>query len=214
MIGSHRWFGSAAFEEAVMDRPPEMIAPELDAILRRELMTGERILWSGQPNPNKLYAAFGMWLFAIPWTVFALFWEGMALFMLWGGTTKTPDWVTYTFGFVFPLFGVPFVATGFYMLSMPITAIGKAKRTVFALTDRRMLRVTAGKSREAASVMLDQMGPFTVKAGSDGYGSLSIQTGTSIDSDGDRTTETFLIAGVPDVARLEGLLLDHRSKVQ
>jgi hypothetical protein len=197
-----------------MDRPPAMIEPELDAILRRELMTGERILWSGQPNPNKLYAAFGMWLFAIPWTVFALFWEGMASMMLWNPGTKTPDAISYTFGIVFPLFGLPFVATGFYMLAMPFKAISKAKRTVFAMTDRRVMSVTADKSRETTSVMLDQMGPFKVKAGSDGYGSLSIQTGTSIDSDGDRTTETFLIAGVPDVTRLEGLLLEHRARLK
>jgi hypothetical protein len=195
-----------------MDRPPAMIEPELDAILRRELMAGERILWSGQPDPRRLYAAFAMWLFAIPWTAFALFWEAMALFMLWGGTTKTPAAITWTFGIVFPLFGLPFIVVGFYMLAMPFQAIAKAKRTVFALTDRRMLRVTADKSREAESVMLRQMGPIKVKAGSDGYGTLSIQTGTSIDSDGDRVTERFEIAGVPDVARLEGLLLDGRSK--
>ncbi len=196
-----------------MDRPPETIAPDLDAILRRELMTGERILWSGQPNPRKLYAAFAMWLFAIPWTAFALFWESMALFMLWGGTTKTPAAITWSFGIVFPLFGLPFVVVGFYMLAMPFQVIGKARRTVYALTDRRVLRLTAGRNREAQSVMLGQMGPITVKAGSDGYGTLTIQTGTSIDSDGDRVTERFEIAGVPDVSRLEGLLLEHRARL-
>ena len=108
-----------------MDRPPAMIEPELDAILRRELMTGERIVWSGQPNPRKLYAAFAIWLFAIPWTAFAiwgfaipwtafaLFWEAMALFMLWGDTTKTPAAITWSFGIVFPLFGLPFIVVGF-----------------------------------------------------------------------------------------------------
>ena len=194
-----------------MDRPPAMIEPELDAILRRELMTGERIVWNGQPNPRKLYAAFAIWLFAIPWTAFALFWEAMALLMLWGGTTKTPAVITWSFGIVFPLFGLPFIIIGFYMLAMPFKAIAKAKRTVFALTDRRVLRVTAGQTREAESVMLGQIGPISVKVGSDGYGTLRIQTGISIDSDGDRVTERFEIAGVPDVSRLEGLLLEQRA---
>jgi hypothetical protein len=179
-------------------------------------MIGERIRWSGQPNPSKLYAAFAIWLFAIPWTAFAVFWEAMALFMLWGfmlwgGTTKTPAAITWSFGIVFPLFGLPFIVVGFAMLAMPFTVIAKAKRTVFALTDRRVLRVTAGQSREAESVMLSQIGPISVKVGSDGYGTLRIQTGTSIDSDGDRVTERFEIAGVPDVSRLEGLLLEHRA---
>ena len=31
---------------------------ELDSILRRELMPGERLLWSGRPLPGKLRAAF------------------------------------------------------------------------------------------------------------------------------------------------------------
>ena len=43
------------------------------------------------------------------------------------------------------------------------------------------------------------------------HGTLRIQTGTSIDSDGDRVTERFEIAGVPDVSRLEGLLLEQRA---
>ena len=186
-----------------------MIAPELEAILRRELMTGERIIWSGQPKPSKLYAVFGIWLFAIPWTVFSLFWEAMASVMLWSSGTHTPDAIRWSYGIVFPLFGLPFVAIGFAMMWMPISAIRKAKRTVFALTDRRVLRVTAGKNREAESVMLGHIGPIKVKASSDGYGTLSIQTGTSIDSDGDRVTERFEIAGVPNVSRLEGLLLEQ-----
>ena len=195
-----------------MDSSPLPIDPALDASMRRELMIGERILWASQPNPGKLYAAFAIWLFAIPWTVFALFWEATALMMLWGGASQTPESIRWSFGIVFPLFGLPFVVVGFAMMWMPFRAIRKARRTIYALTDRRVLRVTAGTSRETASVMLDQMGPIDVKTERDGYGTLRIQTGTSIDSDGDRTTERFEIPGVRDVSRLESLLLEGRAK--
>lgn len=184
--------------------------PELDAILRRELLASERLLWSGRPDPHKLKAVFAIWLFAIPWTVFALFWEAMA-FMPWLASTRTPEPIQWTFGIVFPLFGLPFIAIGFGMMWMPVRALQKARRTIYALTDRRILRVTAGAKREAASVMIDQIGPIDVKADSDGYGTLRIQTGSHVDSDGDRVAERFEVAGVPDVSRLEGLLLGMRA---
>jgi len=40
---------------------------------------------------------------------------------------------------------------------------------------------------------------------------LRIQTGTRTDSDGDKVTERFDVMGVPDVARLEGLLLERKA---
>lgn len=185
--------------------------PELDTILRRELLPGERILWSGRPDPRRLKAVFLIWLFAVPWTAFALFWEAMA-FMPWIPSTHTPDAIRWSFGMVFPLFGLPFIAIGLGMMWMPMRALNKARQTIYALTDRRVMRVTAGKARAAASVMIDQMGPIDVTADSEGYGTLRIQTGSHIDSDGDRVTERFEVAGVPDVSRLEGLLLGMRGR--
>ncbi|MFM9934948.1 MAG: hypothetical protein ACKVOL_01980 [Novosphingobium sp.] len=191
--------------------PPLAPSPELDSILRRELLPGERLLWSASPAPRKLRAAYAIWLFAVPWTAFALFWEAMA-FMPWYAGTHTPDAMKWSFGIVFPLFGLPFIAVGCAMLWMPFKVQRKAAQTIYGLTDRRILRVSAGAKRDSASVMLGQMGPIDVSADGEGYGTLRIQTGTGIDSDGDRVTERFEIAGVPDVARLEGLLLEQQSK--
>jgi hypothetical protein len=113
---------------------------------------------------------------------------------------------------VFPLFGLPFIAVGFAMLWQPFQIQRKAARTIYGLTDQRILRVSAGTKRESISVLYSQMGPIDVSAGADGFGNLRIQTGTSRDSDGDTVTERFEVLGVPDVARLEGLLLEQRSR--
>ena len=188
-----------------------MLSNELDSILRRELMPGERLLWSARPLPRKLRAGFLIWLFGIPWTAFALFWEAMA-FMPWYASTETPAAMKWSFGIVFPLFGLPFIAVGFGMLWMPFAAQRKAARTIYGLTDRRLLRVSTGAKRDSASVMRGQMGPIEVSADADGYGTLRVQTGTSRDSDADRVTERFEVLGVPDVARLEGLLLEQHGK--
>lgn len=185
----------------------------LDQSLRRELVAGERILWSAQPRASRLKAGFGIWAFAIPWTVFALFWETMA-FLPWAAETHTPDNIRLTFGIVMPIFGLPFVLIGFWMLWKPIAAMRKAKSTAYALTDRRLIRLVEGKKREAATVMLDQIGPFDRSEGADGWGHLRVQTHSHVDSEGDRTTERFEILGVPDVARLERLIVETRRPPQ
>ena len=185
-------------------------APELETILRRELLPGERLLWSGRPDPSRLRAIFAIWFFAVPWTAFALFWEAMAL-LPWMASSHTPLGIQWSFGIIFPLFGLPFIGIGLGMLWMPFKARRKAAQTIYGLTDRRMLRVTAGTKRESASVLISQMGPIDVTADADGYGTLRIQAGTRLDSDGDKVTERFEVFGVPGVNRLEGLLLEQKS---
>ena len=98
------------------------------------------------------------------------------------------------------------------MLWMPFKARRKAAQTIYGLTDRRLLRVTAGTRRESSSVMLDQMGRIDVTADADGFGTLRIQTGTRLDSDGDKVTERFEVSGVPGVNRLESLLLEQKAR--
>lgn len=190
--------------------PSNLPSPELESILRRELLPGERLLWSGRPNPAKLRSAFAIWLFAVPWTLFALFWEAMAL-LPWMASSHTPAGIQWSFGIVFPLFGLPFIAVGATMLAMPFRAQRKAAQTIFGLTDQRMLRVSAGSRRESASVFISQMGPIDVTADADGCGTLRIQTGTSRDSDGDKVTERFEVPAVPGVNRLESLLLERKA---
>lgn len=183
---------------------------ELDTALRRELGAGERILWSARPIPGKLKAGFGIWLFAIPWTAFALFWEAASL-LPWATSSQTPSAIQWSFGIVFPLFGLPFVLIGFWMLWMPIRAMRNAGSTAYGLTNRRLIRLVSGERHEVASVLLDQIGPMNRDEGQDGTGNLRIQTHSRVDSDGDRLTEKFEVLGVPDVAKLERLILENRS---
>lgn len=184
---------------------------ELEAVLRRELLPGEQLAWTGRPDPSRMKAAFAMWFFAIPWTAFALFWETMAL-SPWFASRGPPDGMTMLIGVIFPLFGVPFVLIGFWMLAMPFRARKQAAVTIFGLTDRRILKVSAGRKRESASVLFSQMGPIDVTTDAQGYGTLRIETGTHVDSDGDRHVLRFEVPAVPNVARLEELLLQARTR--
>ncbi|MBK9269685.1 MAG: hypothetical protein IPM67_13745 [Sphingomonadales bacterium] len=187
------------------------LPPELEQALRRELIAGERLLWSAQPIGRRLKAGFGIWFFAIPWTLFALFWESMAL-MPWAASTETPDTIMYAFGIVMPLFGLPFILIGFWMLWQPIRSIRVARSTVFGLTNRRLIKLEQSSKRTVSSVLLDQIGPIDRSEAKDGVGNLKIQTHSTIDSDGDRHTQRFEILGVPEVAKLERLIIENRHQ--
>lgn len=193
-----------------MDSMPTAIPIDLDTALRRELATDERILWSAQPRASRLKGGLSIWLFAIPWTLFALFWESMTL-LPWLAETKTPDGITWTFGIIMSIFGLPFIVIGFWMLWQPLRAMKLARRTAYALTTRRLIRLIDGRKRELHSVLIDQIGPINRQEARDGTGHLRIETHSRIDSEGDRTTERFEVLGVPGVARLERLILDNRK---
>lgn len=96
------------------------------------LQDGETILWQGQPVPGirwrdmlSVQSAFG-----VVFGGFALFWMAMAAALTRG--TGAPGVFT-----VFPLFGLPFLAVGLYMVAghVVIDALRRGK-TWYTLTDR------------------------------------------------------------------------------
>jgi hypothetical protein len=120
---------------------------DLDARVRSELAPGERLLWVGQPRPGRFArSAIPIALFGIPFTAFALFWIAMASGMLVGGFrggNNGPGGFGALFA-CFPLFGVPFLLVGLGMLTSPYWLRRLARRTCYALTDRRAILWQAG----------------------------------------------------------------------
>ena len=116
------------------------------------------------------------------------------------------------FGIAFPLFGVPFILVGLWMLHKPFHIRREAASTIYGLTDRRLIRIILGKTRKTDFVQLDHMGPVNCRTAADGWGTLSVQTGSHVDSEGDRVTDSFVVAGVPQVERLRHLLIERLEK--
>lgn len=113
-----------------------------------ELQPAEKLKWAGSPDPSQAWRPFlPIFLFAIPWTLFAIFWEAMAL----TATTHTSGDTPAGFGVIFPLFGLPFVAVGVGMLASPFFGIRKARNTVYAITDRRAMVIQCGSTRTVRS---------------------------------------------------------------
>ena len=182
---------------ARMDRASpmeQMVSDPLQLALTRELRSGERLIWSAKPLIKVSKAGFGIWMFAIPWTAFSLFWVSMAMV---GANEMAGDdgWLAYAF----PLFGVPFVLIGLGMLASPFTSFWTAPKTMFAVTDERVLKLYLGRSLAVESVPADRIGLVNRHENSDGSGTLRIATRIGTDSDGDRHTEHFIIGEVDDV---------------
>jgi len=140
------------------------------SLVNGELQRSEQVLWQGRPNSDRWF--YPQDILAIPfsvmWCGFAIFWEASALSR--AGTRATV---------FFPLWGIPFVCIGLYML------IGRffvrhwmLSGTVYALTDRRALTITPGfrGQRHVNSVWLGSFPPVQKRIGSDGRGTIRIGT--------------------------------------
>ncbi|NJL59859.1 MAG: hypothetical protein HC887_09650 [Desulfobacteraceae bacterium] len=165
--------------------PTESLPRELEDKVMHELESGERVLWMAQPIPRYFTAAStGAFLFAIPWTAFAIFWIcGAAGF-------RIPDFSQGGFS-LFPLFGVPFVLIGIAMLSSPVWSYRKAFKTVYVITDRRAITFDAGWTTTIRSYPLDRLQNIYRIEKRDGSGDVVL--GQSVRSGSEETQQAQLV---------------------
>ncbi|WP_284177712.1 hypothetical protein [Rhabdaerophilum sp. SD176] len=172
--------------------------------LTREL-AGEPILWAGQPAPGlAFWRAALLWLFAVPWTAFSLAWEGIALAAFFSAEPgQRPEGVGAVLIWIFPLFGLPFVLIGLWMLAKPFLEARKARRTVHVLTEKRLITAELGEAISLTSLPPSRIVEITRRAGPAGTGTLSLSLGQFRDNDGDRVEKVIHLLGVPDVEQLD-----------
>jgi hypothetical protein len=177
-----------------------IIPRDLREKVERELRDGERAQWIDMPIPHyftpKSIASF---LFAIPWTAFAIFWVcGASGF-------KLPD---FKEGFdLFPLFGLPFILIGIGMLSTPIWTHRKALKTIYVVTDRRAITFMGGRSITIRSYPPEQLGNIYRKERRDGTGDIVFDRRSWRDSDGDRHSEELGFLRINNPKEVEELLI-------
>lgn len=172
--------------------------------LTREF-AGEPILWAGQPSPRLAFWKSALiWLFAVPWTAFAFAWEGIALAAFFASEPgQKPEGVGAVLVWVFPVFGLPFVLIGLWMLARPFLEVRKARRTVHILTESRLVTAELGPSISLTSLPPSRIVEITRKAGPAGSGTLSLSLGQFRDSDGDRVEKVIHLLGVTEVEHLD-----------
>ena len=175
------------------------ISRQLNDTIDRELEHDEKVMFVETPQPRFFTAtSTGAFLFAIPWTLFALFWIAGA------SGSKVPDFKN---GFdLFPLFGIPFVLIGFAMLSSPIWAYRNASKTAYVITDRRAISIVGGYRTTIRSYFPKDLGDLYRTERSDGSGDVIIGLKTQRDSDGDHQRTPYGFLGVENAKATEDRL--------
>jgi hypothetical protein len=181
----------------------------LDACIRPELRDGERLLWAGQPQPGYfVHQSLLTVLFAIHFTGFAIIWTvaATAFYKDFAGDGGLSSAI------VLPLFGLFFVLIGVALFSAPYWQWRRAKRTCYALTDRRAILWEAALFRTVEVRVYGPAELTKLRRVQDikGRGDLVFEeiTTTGHDSEGNRTTTVtrhgFL--GIDNVREIEDLL--------
>ncbi len=190
-----------------------------------ELSPGETLLWAGQPSPGRV-ARQGIipMLFGIPFTAFALFWTAAAggFAFLAGGAAQSFSGGNGAFAapfLLFPLFGLIFVVAGVGLLLSPLWLSLGAKRTLYAVTNKRVIvwngRVFGGVTVRSLSPA--QLGDRARTEAGDGSGDLvfpraaTLSTYQDTDStNGFSQTRTRVTQcgffGIPQVKQVDDLL--------
>lgn len=175
-------------------------------------LAGEKLLWAGMPRPVAAFrGAALLWLFAVPWMALTLFWEA-AVVRLW--YFQLPNGKGPPPGFGLVLWGLPFVLIGVVMMAVPYFAWRRAQRTVYVLTDKRLLFITHDRKRTVQSLNLRAITATARTEKSDGSGTLSISLAPYLDSEGDRTIHREFFHGIRDVRAVEALLRAAMERAQ
>ena len=138
-----------------------MSRSEIEQALRGELVSGERLLWSGQPRQGLCLRPSDALMipFSLLWGGFAIFWE---VSVLRGGAPL-----------FMALWGIPFVLVGLYMIAGRFVADAKVRRqTFYGLTNSRIVIVSGLFSRTVRSLELRALPEVSLREGSAGSGTV------------------------------------------
>lgn len=173
-------------------RPDNARMAQLRAALERELGSEETVLWHGWQLGRLDPRLFGIYLFAVPWTAFSLMWTVLAS----GAIGASGIGLV---GIAFPLFGLPFIAVGCWMLARPFVPLWEKGRVLYVVTETRVLKLALGRELVVKTVPADRIGLAERREQPDGSGTLNLAVRIGRDSDGDRQTESFEIGPVAGI---------------
>ncbi len=97
------------------------------------------------------------------------------------------------------------------MILAPLLEIYSARYTIHGLTNRRLITLMKSKGQSLNSVDFDDMGSISFRQNSDGWGDLTVETGSYQNSKGRQIVQTFKFVGIPEVAKLERLLREAQE---
>lgn len=190
------------------------LPPEAIATIEAETQ-GETVRWAGKPDAGRAFRyGFAIYTMGIPWSALTFTLFGFLVAAVFSG--NPPNRAVHNFEYLAVgaalIFTGAFAAVGVAMLATPFYVWWKARRTVYAITDKRILTIVTGHTMEVSAISGDKILKLERKEKRDGSGTLKIVTGYGKDSDGDRVEETTELFGVADVRRAERAVEDMRAR--
>ncbi|EFL90832.1 hypothetical protein [Ahrensia sp. R2A130] len=171
--------------------------------VQAELARREKLVWADRPRRlrSHVMATLPIFLFGIPFFAFAVFWTAAAAGF---DTPSSSD----PFSMIFPLFGVPFILVGLGLLSSPIWALHKARKTIYGLTEDRAIVITHGFSRSVKSYNIADISRLERIMHGDQFGDLVFGEERRRGKKGRTITTKIGFYGIYDPKRLEETMRD------
>jgi hypothetical protein len=167
---------------------------------------GERLIWSGNPDPSRyaLRKVAYSFLSGIVFFGFSLFWIHTA----YTGESRGSN----PLAFHFWMFGIPFVIVGASLVLSPVWQFFRGMRTTYALTDRRAIMNISGPFPRHTSVPLNQVPFVEVLSSTDGPGHVLFQEGIASYSNRGMAQRNGFIA-IADAAQVGQMLRNAIEKL-
>jgi hypothetical protein len=148
-------------------------APE--STIKSELGEGEHLLWAGQPRQGVVFRSSALFMipFSLFWGGFAIVWEAMALGIFFRTFFSDEPGPT-VFAVIIPLFGIPFVVIGLYLIFGRFFIDSKRRAyTFYGVTDQRIIIVFDRGTRKLKSLNLRTLSDLLLSEKSDGSGTIT-----------------------------------------
>lgn len=188
-----------------------------DAQLRvqSELQSGESLSWAGPADPRRsALSALPASLFGIPFAGFALFWMSMAFRATHAMNRSAHNPVASGFS-VFPLFGVPFLLIGMAIVLAPLWAFLKAKNTVYAVTNHRVMVITGSNSQKVKSLLPADILSVDQRERPDGSGDIMLMTNQLMRTGNNMASQMKVaLCGVPNVKQVAAQVMALRTQAR
>jgi hypothetical protein len=173
---------------------------ELGPLIAEDLEVGEHIVWIGRPDALKsALLAVPVFLGGIAWTAFSL-----SFMLLTYEMSSLRGFSDSNVGMI--LLIIPFVLIGIAMLLSPFWTYCKELRTIYAITDSRILIMQEGKSSTAVSYNASFIGNISCNERPNGSGDLIFAQRVYKSSNGHQRTIDYKFIGIPNVRAVEDIL--------
>lgn len=172
---------------------------------------GEIVRWVGRPDAQRAFlGGLAGWIMGIPWTALTGGIFSVLVAAIFSGKpplSAITGWHA-VFAVIALVFTGAFVLVGLGMMAMPFIAWAKARRTVYIITDKRVVMLRHGRSRDVTTLPGGHIIKTTRTERRDGSGTLRIVTGREKDSDGDWHELTDELSAVPNVGEANRLVCE------